>query len=172
MRQVHNSIYLRSKRKCDLILTKRARQLIVKLASQVEKPTLDQVINQIGCDLEKSKLIFASIKTKRSQLAKELQGTLPGIRKTPNQGFIYLITNPAFCGWVKCGMTTDCANRLKSYNGYDPRNEFSFAATKPVIDRRKAERSLLQEIALQADLRNGEWFKIDIAKCLAIFEKI
>lgn len=169
---LHESIYAKDKKKVVKRLSKHAKQGILKLSAQIETPTLEQVIQEIGCDLEKSKLILKSIKAKRLQLSKELQGTLPGMRKTEKEGFVYLIKNPMYEGWVKCGMTIDCRDRLKSYNGYDPTCRFSFIATKPVVDRRKAERQLLHEVSMKASLQNGEWFKIDESDCIEIFNKI
>jgi hypothetical protein len=113
-----------------------------------------------------------SVKVKRKQLASSIASTLPGMKRTGKEGFVYLIKNSAFDGWVKCGMTVDCGDRLKSYNGYDPLSRFSFIATKPVDDRRNAEKQLLKMVATFADITNGEWFRIDERHCLEIFNKI
>jgi hypothetical protein len=174
MPSLHDSIYVKTKsrRNVKVKLTKHARESIIKLSSMPNQPTLNEVMNMIGCDAEKAKTILTSIKTKRNLLAKELQITLPGMRKTEEQGFVYLIKNPAFEGWVKCGMTIDCGDRLKSYNGYDPTSRFSFIATKEVANRRNAERHLLHETSLKASLQNGEWFKIDERICIEILKWI
>lgn len=174
MPSLHNSIYAKTetRRGSKVKLTKHARESIIKLSSMPNQPTMNEIMNMVGCDAAKAKTILTSIKTKRNLLAKELQVTLPGMRKTEEQGFVYLIKNPAHEGWVKCGMTIDCRDRLKSYNGYDPTSRFSFIATKEVANRRIAERQLLHEVSMKASLQNGEWFKIDESICLEIFNKI
>ncbi len=153
-------------------ITPFVRKAIVELASQEKMPSLVDVINRLKCDNKKAELIFKSIKAKRKLLSGLSGTTLPGMHRTGKEGFIYLIKNPAYEGWIKCGMTVDCGDRLKSYNGYDPTCRFSFIATKRVDDRRKAERLLLKEAKSKADLQNGEWFKLDEETCLEIFDKI
>jgi hypothetical protein len=168
---LQNSIYAYDKKK-KLILTKRVKQAIVVLASQIKTPTLVDVVTKLQCDNAKAELILKSVKAKRKQLS-EVTGTfLPGMQRTGKEGFIYLVKNPAYPGWIKCGMATDCGSRLKSYNGYDPIGGFSFIATQQVVDRRKAERQLLHDVSMKACLQNGEWFKIDESICIEIFNEI
>lgn len=165
---LQDNIYSRNK-KPTLKQTKYLKKSIVELSSQEKMPTLVEIIEKVNA---KAELIFKSIKIKRAQLASFMKTTLPGMHRTGKEGFLYLIKNPTFDGWVKCGMTVNCGDRLKSYNGYDPVSRFSFIATKEVEDRRKAETLLLHSVSMKANLRNGEWFKIDESVCLEIFNKI
>lgn len=153
-------------------ITPFVRKAIHELASQERMPTLVEVMIRLGCDNAKAENIFKSIKIKRKILS-GLTGTmLPGMHRTGKEGFIYLVQNPAFEGWVKCGMTVDCGDRLKSYNGYDPICRFSFITTKRVENRRQAETQLLKEVSFKSSLQNGEWFKIDESLCIEIFDQI
>lgn len=168
---LENSIYARDK-KSKLVLSKHARKMLVELASGEKAPTIDEITQRMGCDNLKAEKLLKAIKIKRRQLA-DITGTkLPGMQQTGKEGFIYLIRNPVYPGWIKCGMATCCRSRLKSYNGYDPTGGFSFIAQKSVNDRRRSEKQLLQEVALKADIQNGEWFKISENICLEIFNKI
>lgn len=169
---LQNNIYAKNKKPAIKRYTRQLKKHIIELASQEKMPTLPEIVDKLKCDNAKAELVFKSIKIKRAQLASTLGTMLPGMHQTGKEGFLYLIENLAFDGWVKCGMTTDCTNRLRSYNGYDPMSGFSFIITKEVTDRRKAEILLLHNVSLQATVRNGEWFKVDKNICIEIFNKI
>lgn len=126
--------------------------------------TATKVKNAFTCDIVKAKLIMKEISRRRKQ-----QGISKPVEK---DGFVYLIENEAFPGWVKGGMTTDLKTRLDSYNQYDPLKRFKVVASKEVISRRKAETWLLHEMKMKADLVNGEWFRIDKNVAQRLFENI
>ena len=44
--------------------------------------------------------------------------------KKSKEGQVYVITNPAFEGWVKVGMAVDAIDRLKSYQTSSPFRDF------------------------------------------------
>jgi hypothetical protein len=85
------------------------------------------------------------------------------------EGFIYLITNDAFLGWVKVGMSIDYEKRLAVYNQYDPGNGFKIETVKWVPNRRTAELNLIEKLEKLAYSAKGEWFKIDKEKALEYF---
>jgi hypothetical protein len=88
------------------------------------------------------------------------------------EGFIYLIKNPAWDGWIKAGMTIDYVRRLGGYNStYDPHNKYTFVGIKWVINRKDAEASLMTELEAVSANRRGEWFQITEADALTVFNK-
>ena len=70
-------------------------------------------------------------------------------------GIVYIITNEAFPGYFKIGMTTDLESRLKSYQVYDPLQRYKVEHYNFVIDRRATEKMLLDRYNL--DISAGEW---------------
>ncbi len=70
-------------------------------------------------------------------------------------GIVYLIENPAFPGVYKVGMTIDLVSRLNQYQTYDPKRQFAVAHYEFVLNRRRAESWLIQQ--LKVDFAKGEW---------------
>lgn len=167
----------KSKRKPKIL-----KSVVAELASQIKAPTLYDVEQKIGADTIDAGLVLRAVLVKRKQLADLASKTTRKIRAQEQEkldaeinekkGFIYLIENKAFDGWIKCGMTIDRENRLGQYNSYDPTRGFSFIATRIVLNRRVAERALLKKVLAASQLRNGEWFKIDKDTCIKIFNEI
>ena len=54
----------------------------------------------------------------------------------PKAGFIYGISNPAFPGYYKIGITQDLDKRLASYQTYDPHRQFKVEHYRFVEDKR------------------------------------
>lgn len=77
------------------------------------------------------------------------------------EGFIYLISNKSFPGWIKAGMTIDFEARLKTYNICDPESRYKFEFVRWVDDRRLCEKRLLELLSEKSDKRKGEWFRLD-----------
>ncbi len=85
------------------------------------------------------------------------------------EGFVYLVKNDAFPGWIKAGMTIDYEDRLNTYNLYTPSENFQMLSIKWVADRRICETILLEELSKVAEITKGEWFKINESLALRIF---
>ena len=77
--------------------------------------------------------------------------------KNCKEGMVYLIGNPAWPENLKIGMTVDMAARLDSYQTYDPYKRFYIAHYDFCLDRRAAEKRLLDEFKIH--LIDGEWVK-------------
>ena len=117
-------------------------------------------------------LMLRKIRNLRKKLAKVTNIKANGVRRSVGEGVIYLIENEMFIGWVKCGMTVDLAKRLNTYNCNDPLKRFRLITERIVSDRRKAEKKLLELMKNNADIENGEWFRIDRNKALTVFNSI
>lgn len=144
------------------------------LSAEKDAPTIEKLKAHFPSMSEyKLTAMLSKIKFYRKKLAEELNlSNIDGIRNSNGKGYIYLIENESYNGWIKCGMTTNISERLNSYNINDPLKRFNIVAKKEVNDRRKSERELIYNLEMISDLKNGEWFKIDKNKAIDIFEKI
>ena len=122
--------------------------------------------------LRKITSLFERIKEVRKEIATEINVKPEGIRDSKGSGSIYIITHPYFEGWIKVGMTNNIIKRLGTYNCSDPLKRFVMPYSKDVLDRREAEKRLINEMTLFASSVNGEWFEIELSKAFDIFNKI
>lgn len=154
---------------------KRQQELIRIIAADVDYPSREKILvvfptmSQIKVDA-----MLVKIKLLRKKLSENvgLDDKISGVRNSKGSGYIYLIENESFDGWIKCGMTTNLSSRLNTYNSNDPLKRYHLLIDKEVIDRRKAELSLIRELQIKSTLHNGEWFKIDKNRAIEIFKSI
>ena len=78
---------------------------------------------------------------------------------TSPEGQVYIITNPAWEGWVKVGMAVDSQDRLKNYQTSSPFRDYSLLYSYEVNDRRAGESAAHARLAKECDNIN-EWFRI------------
>lgn len=71
-------------------------------------------------------------------------------------GVVYFITNPAWIGMIKVGMTSDLDTRLRAYQTYDPNRAYVAKHYEFVLDRRQTERSVLDIFKVDVS-EVGEW---------------
>lgn len=87
------------------------------------------------------------------------------------EGFVYLLENLAYPGWIKVGMTIDYEKRLIVYNmPNDPHRAYTFIKIDWATDRRIRETELLEKFKDKAVLTKGEWFKISKDLALALVD--
>jgi hypothetical protein len=77
--------------------------------------------------------------------------------KDCKEGQVYLIGNPAWPDHIKIGMSVDSDARLDSYQTYDPFRAYFIKHYEFVLDRRAAEKKLLDDFGFH--LAEGEWVK-------------
>tara|TARA_B110000902_G_scaffold35735_1_gene37841 strand:+ start:506 stop:949 length:444 start_codon:yes stop_codon:yes gene_type:complete len=82
--------------------------------------------------------------------------------KTNPQGQVYIITNPAWEGWVKVGMAVDASDRANGYQTSAPFRDYQLLYTYDVDDRRAAEAAAHTRLAKECD-RINEWFRLPSA---------
>lgn len=85
-----------------------------------------------------------------------------GTQSCSTKGFVYLVTNAAWPGWVKVGSAVDFAKRLKTYQTADPNRGYVMEYVVPVTDRRKAEHTVLSNLT-GFEIRN-EWIRASIGQ--------
>lgn len=87
-------------------------------------------------------------------------------------GYVYLISNPAFDGWIKCGRAVDAYDRCNSLNTGDPyrdyRVEYVIFAEDAAAAEEKAHK-LLEEVSYD---RRGEWFDVDPITAIRALKKL
>ena len=87
-------------------------------------------------------------------------------------GYIYLITNPAWEGWIKIGKAVNPNDRCLSYQTSSPFRDYKLEMAIPVHDRSLSETKAHKEAnKLSAD-RKGEWFKLSIEDAKNLLLKI
>jgi hypothetical protein len=147
---------------------------IMKFAAQEIMPTKESLRKCFPLMSEnKLDAMLNKVKFYRKKLASEMNlENVDGVRNSKGNGFVYLVENEMFPGWIKCGMTTNLASRINTYNTNDPLRRFKLISDKKVIDRRLSEKNLIRELGLSASLVNGEWFRIDKDHALNIFQKM
>ena len=82
--------------------------------------------------------------------------------KTSPEGQVYIITNPAWEGWVKVGLAVDAMDRIKNYQTSSPFRDYSLLYAYEVNDRRAGEAAAHARLAKECDNIN-EWFRLPSA---------
>jgi hypothetical protein len=93
--------------------------------------------------------------------ADEIRKTVLALYDRTEDGDVYLISNPAWDGWLKCGMAVDASDRCKSYNTGTPWRDYEVVFKKYTEDRHKAEKKAHALLKEHAEKVSGEWFKIN-----------
>ena len=76
----------------------------------------------------------------------------------------YIITNPAFLGWVKIGFTTkkEMKQRLSVYQTGTPFRDYKVEYEVTFKDPRQAEKLVHEHLKHMNCESNGEWFKCNL----------
>lgn len=159
-----NSVYVRDKSP-----TKRRTQAkLSKRGKNISKFTyVNPVISPVKVLKHPAPTIGDRLKQIKDRYNEEVK--LHGEQTCIREGFVYLVSNKAYPGWIKVGMTIDFENRLTQYNVYDPNNGFEMHTIKWVYDRRHIETLLLSAINDKATSRKGEWFYISKEQAIDVF---
>ena len=86
--------------------------------------------------------------------------------KHTKSGFVYVISNPAWKGWVKIGMAIDAEDRLKSYQTSSPYRDYQLLHSVYVTDRRAIEKKAHRKIGKICEEKQNEWFKVDAIEAI------
>lgn len=91
---------------------------------------------------------------------------------TSTQGEVYILTNPAWQGWIKVGMAVDAEDRCKSYQTSSPMRDYELQYKKFFTNRRVAESKAHKLCTKNCKERNGEWFQMSITKAKELIDLI
>jgi hypothetical protein len=92
--------------------------------------------------------------------------------QSSTEGEVYIITNPAWKGWIKVGMAVDSQDRCNGYQTSSPMRDYKLEYSKHFNNRRTAEFKAHKLCSKQAKDRNGEWFKISVKEAKNVIETI
>lgn len=76
------------------------------------------------------------------------------------QGYVYVVSNPAWPEWVKIGMAVDAEDRCRSYQTSSPFRDFNVEFALQCDDRAELESKVHQQLVRDGYERRGEWFKV------------
>ena len=88
------------------------------------------------------------------------------------EGYVYIITNKAWLGWLKIGMAIDAEDRLNSYQTSSPMRDYVLEHSIASSDRRKAEKEAHTRALPLSLSRKGEWFKISLEQAITILDNL
>jgi hypothetical protein len=109
--------------------------------------------------------------TLRSEREERVNARAEGKKYGGTAGYVYIIENPAFSGWIKIGSSENPRNRLSTYQTADPLRAYRYVTRRLVLDRLAIERRAQALVASHAEEVNGEWFKIDSATATKLFRR-
>mgnify|MGYP003131908212 FL=1 len=76
------------------------------------------------------------------------------------KGYIYVINNPSWEGWIKVGMAVDAENRCKQFQTSSPFRDYKLFYKKYFEDRKTAEKEIHKKLKNISKQSEGEWFKV------------
>lgn len=88
------------------------------------------------------------------------------------EGYVYVITNPAWPDWVKIGMAIDAQDRCNGYQTSSPHRDYELKYDIETDDRRALEQAAHKEASKLASESKGEWFKIDVETAIKIVNNL
>jgi len=81
-------------------------------------------------------------------------------QNTDRRGFVYIVTNPAYPGFVKIGKALNPDSRLMSYQTYSPHRDYVMEDVAYFADRAKAETLLKGLLSHDQGIGSGEWYEV------------
>jgi len=79
------------------------------------------------------------------------------------EGYVYILSNPAWDSWYKVGMAADISDRVSSYQTSSPLRDYNLEHYIFTSNRRETETKIHRDIKKIADEANAEWFKSDLS---------
>ena len=91
---------------------------------------------------------------------------------TTTEGYVYIINNPCWKGWIKVGMAIDAEDRCNGYQTSSPLRDYKLCYSKFFEDRKEAEKIAHSLLKKEAKDNKGEWFKIKQNKAIEIISTL
>jgi predicted GIY-YIG superfamily endonuclease len=76
-------------------------------------------------------------------------------------GYVYIISNPAWPKWIKLGITDNLEKRLSTYQTGDPNRAYKIEYFIEINNYKEIEKILWESIKPFAKKRLNEWYEID-----------
>ncbi len=101
-------------------------------------------------------------------ITKKNESNFKFICNKQEEGYVYVLTNPAWNSWVKVGMAVDPGDRCSTFQTSSPFRDYEIYFSKKFNNKKEAEATAHHMLKKVADEYNNEWFLIDkkIAKAL------
>lgn len=109
------------------------------------------------------------IRKERDAILATLNNKQCGIKK----GYLYLLTNPAWPGYIKIGKALDYKKRVGGYQTGSPFRDYIIHYKSKVFDDRAKAENLLEKILEPAAVfpdEDNEWYKQEVDKGIEIFK--
>ena len=88
------------------------------------------------------------------------------------EGYVYIINNPCWKGWVKVGMAIDAEDRCKQYQTSSPFRDFKLCYSKHFEDRKASEQAAHDKLNKISAERKGEWFKVSVDEAIKLIQAL
>lgn len=79
-----------------------------------------------------------------------------------DSGYLYIITNDSFPGWVKVGITKDLKARLNHYQTGSPFRNYQLVYSIQHPKYEEAEKKIKDTMKYFAKSIKNEWFEVDL----------
>ena len=89
------------------------------------------------------------------------------LSRNKERGWIYLITNPAWPGFVKVGRAVNIGKRLQSYQTSSPHRDYVIRYSREFRDVGRIERVVGNFFQSE-----HEWYKVDVQKIVDLLETL
>jgi len=86
------------------------------------------------------------------------------------EGQIYLISNPAWKGWLKLGRAISAKDRLSNFQTASPYRDYKVEFAVDVPDAQASE-VLIQNLLRKKCTKKNEWFNIEITNAIEVIEE-
>ena len=77
-------------------------------------------------------------------------------------GYLYVIINDSFPGWVKVGTTKNLKKRLQTYQTSSPHRDYQIVYYVEHPEYRQAEKEIKETMKHFAKSIHHEWYEVDI----------
>jgi hypothetical protein len=140
-----------------------------RLAGQIVEVQTEAVIER---PVESCNEIIHSLEERLVDIRRrrEFSNRVKGQHSEILDGFLYLVINPAWNGWVKIGRTTDYEKRLQAYQTSSPHNDYQMVEIHYTENTIKAENILLDSAVLAGYPVKGEWIQAKIVDLLQLMK--
>lgn len=78
-------------------------------------------------------------------------------------GYLYIVSNMAFPGFLKVGVTEDIKSRLRTYQTSDPKRAYKMEFFIFHPDAYTAEKKIKKAMKMFAKSQKNEWFECDLS---------
>jgi len=86
-------------------------------------------------------------------------------------GYIYVIVNPAYNGWVKIGRTESVERRISSFNTSSPFRDFKAMFSIYCEETRDIEEGVHHKLRESGVISSHEWFMLSVTESIKIIEE-